>query len=360
MVPQPRPHIKRMLHPEVAEPPAPGERLLKLNSNEAPFAPSPAVIAAIRALEPERLRGYPSPWADAFREAAARHHGLAPGNVLAGNGSEELLGLLLRGFVPPDGQVAAPARGSPLFSTLCRIHGAKLKSVAWLESWELPGPQLAEAKADAVYVANPNMPSGTAVAADAIGALARQCRCLVIVDEAYADFADDNCLRLLAEHENLVITRTFSYGYALAGLRFGYALAHEEVLGTLMKIKDRYNTSALAQSAAIAALQDQDHAQRMWEHVRQERGRLTLELQFMGFDVPRSQANFVLARHREHTDGALLRDGLERQGVLVRRFEEPELADAIGITVGTSQENDALLGALEAVVGKQRAVIPPE
>jgi histidinol-phosphate aminotransferase len=334
------------------EEPSPGERLVKLSTNEAPFPPSPQVVAAVRDLEPERLRSYPTSTALAFRQAAAAHHGLDAANVITGNGSGEILSMLTRTFVPQGGRIASPWPTSPLYPTVCAIQGAEHVKVGWQEGYALPTAELLALRADAIYLANPNAPTGTFIPPAELGELAGRMKGVLLVDEAYVDFAEGNCVSLLAEHDNLVISRTLSFGYALAGLRFAYGLAHAGVVEQMVKVKDEYNVSALVEAAAIAALADQEHARRLWEHIRTERGRLTLELQIMGFEVPQSQANFVFARHPGHREAAVLQEGLRKQGVLVRSWTEPELADALGIGVGTSQENDALLGALEAVVGK--------
>ncbi len=341
------------------EQPAPGERVVKLNTNESPFPPSPAVMAAIRDLEPERLRVYPPPTAHAFREAAASLHGVAPENVLAGNGSDDVLTIVTRAFVPPGGRVASPWPTYSLYPVLCEIQGAHHVRVDWDDEWSLPVSRLLAVRADAIYLANPNAPSGTASPPEEIAELARRFKGLLVVDEAYVDYADRDCVTLLADHPNLLISRTLSKGYALAGLRFGYALAHEEVIAAMMKVKDSYNTDALGQVAAVAALADRDYAARMWQHVRDERARLTLELQLMGLAVAPSQANFVLARHPDYPDAGVLYDGLRKQGVLVRHWNEPGLQDAIRITIGTSQENNALVAALNQLLGKPETAGEP-
>lgn len=332
------------------EQPGPGQRVVKLNTNEAPFPPSPRVMAAIRDLEPESLRAYPHPTGLAFRAAAARLHGLAPENILAGNGSDDILTLVTRTFVPSGGRIASPWPTYSLYPTLAEIQGAKFVEIGWLDDWQLPVEGLLKAKARAIYLANPNAPSGTFVSPQAMGELAHRFDGPVLVDEAYADFADDNCLRLLADHPNVIISRTLSKGYALAGLRFGYAMAHPEVIAQMTKVKDSYNTDALSQAAAIAALEDQEYAGRIWTHVREERGRLTLELQLLGFVMPPTQTNFVLASHRDFPDAGELYEGLKQQGILVRYWNKPGLFDKLRITVGTSQENNALLAALQELV----------
>ena len=341
------------------EQPAPGTRVVKLNTNEAPFPPSAKVMAALRDVAPERLRIYPDPTARSFRETAAKLHGVEPENVLAGNGSDDVLTILTRTFVPPGGKVVSPWPTYSLYPTLCDIEGAGFVEVPWEAGWKLPTKALLAEKADAIYLANPNAPSGTFVEPDELAALAKKFRGVVLIDEAYADFASDSCIRLLAGHENIVVSRTLSKGYALAGLRFGYCLAHAATIAQMGKVKDSYNTDVLSQIAATAALEDQEHAGRIWQHVREERSRLMLELQLLGFSMPESHTNFILAGHPGYPDAGELYAGLKAQGILVRYWNKPGLSDKLRITVGTSQENNALLAALQELVGSGSASTSP-
>ena len=330
------------------EQPAAGQRVVKLNTNESPLPPSPKVLAAIRDLTADRLRTYPPPTSLPFRETAARHHGLSPDNVIAGNGSDDILTILTRTFVPSGGTVASPWPTYSLYPTLCEIQGATFQPVPWRDGWSLPADALLAAEADAIYLPNPNAPSGTLVAAEELADLARRFDGVLLIDEAYVDFAESDCVHLLRDHENVVVSRTFSKGYALAGLRFGYALAHADVIAGMMKVKDSYNVDALAQVAAVAALQDQEHAQNIWRHVREERGRMATALRRLGFSMPPSHANFLLIR-RDGDAGDLYR-GLKRRGVLVRYWDTPEMRPDLRVTVGTVQENNALLAALQELL----------
>ena len=332
------------------EQPRPGERMIKLNTNESPLPPSPKVLAAIRNMTADRLRTYPPPTSLPFREAAARHHGLSPENVIAGNGSDDILTILTRTYVPEGGVVASPWPTYSLYPTLCEIQGASFQPVPWRDRWTLPTDELLAAKADAIYLPNPNAPSGTLVPAEELADFADRFNGLLLVDEAYVDFAEGDCVGLLRDFENVVVSRTFSKGYALAGLRFGYALAHGEVIAQMMKVKDSYNVDALAQVAAVAALEDREYAQTIWRHVREERERLAAELGRMGFSMPPSRANFLLIRRDGEADAGGLYRGLKRQGVLVRYWDTPELRPYLRVTVGTVPENNALLAALQELI----------
>jgi histidinol-phosphate aminotransferase len=347
-------HVRATAGYEPDEQPAAGERVVKLNTNENPFPPSPKVLEAIRHVEPELLRRYPSPLADAFRAAAAKLHGVTPEMIVCGNGSDDLLTIATRTFVPPGGALAAPVPTYALYSVLAQLEEAKFVGVDWSKDYRLPVEELAATKANAIYLANPNAPSGTFVPPAEVGQLCEKFRGAVLVDEAYADFADENCLALLADHENLVITRTLSKGYSLAGVRFGYAVAHERVAEQMLKVKDSHNCDAIAIGAAVAAIEDREHAQRSWEYVRAERSRVAEELQALGWTVLPSQANFLLATVAGG-DGRAVYMGLKQQGILVRWFDQPGLRDKVRITIGNSQENNALLGGIRSLQLVERA-----
>jgi histidinol-phosphate aminotransferase len=336
------------------EQPAPGERVVKLNTNENPYPPSPKVMQAIREIEPEMLRRYPNPTADKFREVAARMLGVDVDMILAGNGSDDVLTITTRTFITPGGSLAFPDPTYSLYPVLAKLEDAKSVAVAWEKDWALPVDALVDSKADAIYIVNPNAPSGTFVPPSKIEEVAKRFHGLVLVDEAYADFADENCLPLVKEHSNVVVTRTLSKAYCLAGLRFGYAIAQAQVVAEMMKVKDSYNCDAISVAAATAAIEDHDYAAMTWRHIRGERQRVTEELERMGWQVLPSQANFIFAtvpggRGRE----AYL--GLKQQGILVRFFDKPGLSDKLRITIGTSQENNALLGGIKALSIAEKA-----
>jgi histidinol-phosphate aminotransferase len=220
-------------------------------------------------------------------------------------------------------------------------------AVPWEAGWRLPAEALLATGARAIFFANPNAPSGTLVPSDDVRALARRFDGVVLVDEAYVDFADGDCLGLVRECPNLVVSRTFSKGYSLAGLRFGYAVAAPAMVAQLRKVKDSYNCDALSIAAATAAIEDQAYARGTWQKVRAERERLAAELGRRGWAVIPSQANFLLASVLGGDAGALYR-ALKQRGILVRFFDKPGLRDKLRITVGTREENDALLAALAA------------
>lgn len=343
-----RANVRQMDGYTPGEQPAPGERVVKLNTNENPFPPSAKVMQAIREIEPELLRRYPNPNGDAFREAAAQVFGLSADMILCGNGSDDILTIATRTFLPNSGMLAYPDPTYSLYPVLAKLQEAKVVAVPWGTEWSLPIDELVDAKADAIYLANPNAPSGTFVPPSQIATLASKFDGLLLVDEAYCDFADDNCIDLVREFANVVISRTFSKAYSLAGMRFGYAIAQADVIQEMMKVKDSYNVDVISVIAATAALLDQESAQKTWKYVRDERQRLTSELQQLDWSVLPSQANFVLAT----VPSGSARDAylkLKQQGILVRYFDKPGLNDKLRITVGRAEENNALLAGIKSL-----------
>jgi histidinol-phosphate aminotransferase len=345
---RPRPVVEEMTGYTPGEQPGPGERVIKLNTNENPYPPSPRVLEAIRALDGDSLRRYPNPTSEPFRVAAARALGVTPDMILAGNGSDEILGLVVRAFLGPGEMLAYPEPTYSLYPVLAQIGEMRVAELPWEPGWALPVDALVASGARALFFANPNAPSGTLAPRARVRELAGRFAGMVLVDEAYVDFAGDDasCLSLVAECPNVVVTRTLSKGYSLAGLRFGWAVAAPATITQLAKVKDSYNCDALSIAAATAAVEDQAHARSTWERVRAERARLTVQLERRGWQVIPSAANFLLATV-PGGDGRGLYLALKSRGILVRFFDRPGLTDKLRITVGTREQDDALLAALD-------------
>jgi len=322
-------------------------RYIKLNSNENPYPPSPRVIAAVRAAAGDELRLYPDPLANALRDRAAAVYGVRRENILVGNGSDELLNLIVRTCVGPGERVVYPYPTYSLYDTLVALQESEAVHVAYPSDFSLPAG-LVEARGRVTFICHPNSPSGTAVPIAAIRALAEQVAGLLVVDEAYVDFAEANALALVRAHANVVVLRTFSKSFSLAGMRIGLAFAAPSIIGELLKVKDSYNVTRLSIVAATAALEDYGWMQANVARIRQTRQRLTDELRRRNYAVLPSQSNFVLAR-RPGRSLEPVYAGLKARGILVRYFPTPELADALRITVGTDEEVDALLAALDDV-----------
>jgi histidinol-phosphate aminotransferase len=329
------------------EQPQPGARVVKLNTNENPYPPSPRVLDAIRAVPAHALQRYPPPMADEFRAAASRVLGVPADAILAGNGSDDILTIATRTFLAAGDTLAYPEPTYSLYPVLAQLQDAIVVSVPWAAGWSLPIEALASTGARAIYLANPNAPTGTCVPVEAVEELARAFDGVVLVDEAYVDFAEANCLELALRLPNVVVSRTLSKAYSLAGLRFGFAVTRPEIVREMAKVKDSYNCDAVSIAAAAAAIADQDYARSTWTKIRAERERLTSRLVGLGWSVLPSQANFVLAcvpggRAR----AAQVVGALKSAGVLVRYFDAPGLDDKLRITVGTPDDTDALVGAL--------------
>lgn len=329
--------------------PAAGARVVKLNTNENPYPPSPRAMAALAALDGDELRRYPDPFCREFREAAAEALEVDPAWILAGNGSDDVLTMLVRAVTGPGRPVVYPAPTYVLYRTLAGIQEAPVVEVPFDHDFVLPVAALAEAGGALTFVANPNSPSGTAAPVPTLARLADSLDGLLVIDEAYVAFADADALDLVRRRSNVVVLRTLSKSHGLAGLRLGYAVAPPAVIEGLGKVKDSYNVGAVANRVAAAAIRDGDHARRVAARIVESRGALAARLRELGCRVWPSQANFLLVRP-PGGDAARRHRQLEELGVLVRYFDEPLLAETLRITVGTGAENAALLDALRQIL----------
>ncbi len=338
------------LHPYVpGRQPAPGTRVIKLNTNENPYPPSPQALDALRQLDADRLRRYPHPLGDELREAVAEVLAVDPAWVLPGNGSDDLLTMLVRAVAGPGRPVVYPTPTYVLYRTLAEIQDAPVVEVPYDDSFALPVEHLVAAHGALTFIANPNSPSGTATPTERLVALATALEGLLVIDEAYVAFADDDALTLVRRHPNVVILRTLSKSHALAGLRLGFAIAQPSVIAGLAKVKDSYNVSAVAARVGAAALRDVEHTRRVVERIKASRTRLAAALETMGCRVWPSQANFLLVRPPQGDAERVSRE-LAAHGILVRYFGETLLSDTLRITVGTDEEQTALLETLGTIL----------
>jgi histidinol-phosphate aminotransferase len=329
----------------------PGEQprdggFIKLNTNENPYPPSPAVKAAIVEAVTDRLRLYPDPMSTELRQAAARLHGLEPEMILAGNGSDDLLTIITRSFIGPGDAAAFASPSYLLYKTLLELQEGRPVLIPYSRDWTFERAALDVSGLKLVYLANPDSPSGTAMDRDRIARLADSLDCPLVIDEAYADFAEPrfHAMPLLADHPNLIVTRSFSKGYSLAGIRLGYLAASAEIVEHLVKVKDSYNCDRLSQVAGVAALRDQAYLAETRSKVVATRARLTAALRAMGYHVPDSQANFVWA-----TGGSPPRSTFQQlkdRRILVRLMAYPGYPEGLRISVGTDEEIDRLLETL--------------
>lgn len=344
-----RPEIEAMAGYVPGEQPQAG-KFIKLNTNENPYPPSPKVVRAIQQAAEASLMRYPDPMGNAFRERAADILGVHRDWILCGNGSDDLLTIVTRAFVGAGQRLRLPYPSYILYRTLAQLQGANWEEVRFNDDWSLP-PAFAATLPDLklVFLPNPNSPTGTVVSCDAIRRLAEQLPCPLLVDEAYVDFADEHCLRLVAENERVMVSRTLSKSYALAGLRFGYLVAQRHLIEHLIKVKDSYNCDALAIAGATAAIDDQAWLRETVGKIRQTRAHLAEGLVSLGFSVLPSQANFVWCTHPTRS-AVTIYEQLKQNRILVRYMNYPGWGDGLRISVGSDGQIEALLALLKTIV----------
>lgn len=319
------------------EQPPDGSDWLKLNTNESPLPPSERVAAAVSAAAAE-LRRYPSPLAEPLRSRIARHHDVAPEQVIVLNGADQVLDTIFRAFLQPGDRVVTREPSYSLFPVLAAVFSVRLVRATTDEDF-------AQRDAPLRILVNPNSPTGRWLAPAQIAEICAQSSGILVIDEAYCDFAPESCISTLAGHDNWLVVRSLSKSHALAGLRVGYAVAGEALIDDLLAVKDSYPVDRAAIAGAVAALDDTAHHQRIVECVLQQRDRLTAALRERGWDVPESFANFVFARP-PHGDALAVLQELRDCHILVRHFDAPGLADRLRITIGSPEEMDRLLSAL--------------
>ncbi|MDD2365299.1 MAG: histidinol-phosphate transaminase [Desulfuromonadaceae bacterium] len=323
---------------------------IKLNTNENPYPPSPKVVEAILAEVGEdgvNLRTYPSASSQKLREAAARLYGFDPSWVIMANGSDEVLNNLIRACAGEGEEVGYVHPSYSYYSTLSEIQGAIVCSYGLTDKLRIEAfPECYNGRV--FFLTTPNSPLGFAFPLDYIENLARNCVGLLVIDEAYADFADGNALELVKKYDNVVVTRTLSKSYALAGMRLGLAIARPEIIAALDKIRDHYNLDRLAQAACIAALNDQTYFIESCRKIIETREWFTAELTAMGYSVIPSQANFVFASPPDK-NGKRLYDALYARKILVRLLSDPLLAHGLRISIGTREEMEITLAAMAEI-----------
>jgi histidinol-phosphate aminotransferase len=344
-----RPEIDAMAGYVPGEQPQAG-KFIKLNTNENPYPPSPAVNAAIKAAVDSGLARYPDPMGTSFRNRAAEVYGVEPDWILCGNGSDDILTILTRAFVGQGQKLRLPYPSYILYRTLAQIQGAEWEEVSFNSDWTLPASFAAnDDNLKFVFLPNPNSPTGTVIPNQQLLQLAEQLPCPLLVDEAYADFSEQNAIELVAQNEKIMVSRTLSKSYGLAGLRFGYLIAQPHMIAELTKVKDSYNCDALSIAGATAAIDDQAWLLENRSKVIATRERMTSELRELGFDVLDSQANFVWCTHPSQPLEPLY-EQLKSQRILVRYMEYPQWADGLRISVGTDEQIDACLALLRGMM----------
>ena len=337
-----------------------GADVIKLNTNENPYPPSPAVDAALKNFDAGVLRRYPQATADRFRALAAQRHGVSIEQLIVTNGGDELLRLAFTTFLDRGDVFGTVDPSYSLYPVLADIQGCRVKALALTDDWQLPrsfARQMNDAGARLVCLVNPHAPTGLLADTDVIAEIANELDGVLLIDEAYVDFVDPalrhDLINMVRAFDNVLLLRTLSKGYSLAGLRFGYGIGAATLIEPMLtKTRDSYNIDAVAQAIACAGFADSDYAANTWSLVRTERRRMRDALRSRGFAVPPSQSNFLLAtppaegRH----GAAALYAGLKTRGILVRYFDAPRLDDKIRITVGDPSQNDRLIGNLDEIM----------
>jgi histidinol-phosphate aminotransferase len=348
-MPSVRPNISEMTGYVPGEQPG-SEKFIKLNTNENPYQCSPKVKAAIGRVVQQGLQKYPDPFATAFRIRAGELLGIDPDSILCGNGSDDILTIVTRAFVGTSDMVRFANPSYLLYRTLAEIQGAAWDMINYNADWSLP-EEFSKPNdwVRLAYLANPNSPSGTMVSPEKVAEIADALPCPLLVDEAYVDFADTNCLALVAANEKIMVARTLSKSYALAGLRFGYLVAQPQVIHELRKVKDSYNCDALSIAGATAALDDRQWLAETRAAILDTRQRLTTSLRELGFAAVDSQANFVWSPHESVPVEPIYRR-LKDAGVLVRYMCYPDWGDGLRISVGTDDQIDACLSLVKTMV----------
>ena len=358
-------HSSPLWSPDIAglAPYTPGEQphianLVKLNTNENAFAPSPGVVAAITDTAAQGLQLYPDPESTALRQTIARYHALQPEQVFVGNGSDEILAHTFAALLRHDNPLWLPDISYSFYPVYCNLYGVQSRTIALDTDYRIRVADYLPrngTQAGGILIANPNAPTGCALALDDLRTLvAGNPQCVVVIDEAYVDFGAESAVTLINDFPNLLVIQTLSKSRALAGLRVGFALGQAPLIEGLQRVKNSFNSyplDRLAQAGAVAALEDEAYFQQHRRLIIENRHWLTAALTEMDFDVLPSQANFIFARHPGQ-DAADLAAALRDKHILVRHFNQPRIGQYLRITIGTREQCHTLAQACAAILGQ--------
>ncbi|MEH6568401.1 MAG: histidinol-phosphate transaminase [Halioglobus sp.] len=328
------------------------DNLVKLNTNECAYDPSPRVMEAVAAIPSSRLKRYPDPESSELKDAFATLNGLSPEQVFLGNGSDEVLAHVFQALLSHDLPVCFPDISYSFYPVWCDLYRTRYTSVPLADDFSVDATAYPAANGG-IIIPNPNAPTGILMSLDEIRTLLLgNQRSVVVIDEAYIDFGGDSAVTLINEFDNLLVIQTLSKSRAMAGVRVGVAMGHSDLIEGLERVKNSFNSyplSVFAQTAALASLQDSTYFEECCAKVIAGRERLAQKMAELGFDVLPSGANFIFARHPQHNAG-LLYDGLRDQGIIVRYFNKPRIEQFLRISVGTDEQCDVLLGALRVLL----------
>lgn len=329
------------------------QNLVKLNTNENPYGPSPKVIAALEAEAADSLRLYPDPDSSRLKAALAEYHGLQANQVFVGNGSDEVLAHVFQALLKHDLPLLFPDISYSFYPVYCGLYGIHFETVALNAQFEVAIDDYLRPNGGIIFP-NPNAPTGIPLPLSEIERLlAHNTQSVVVVDEAYVDFGTESAVALIHRYPNLLVTHTYSKSRSLAGLRVGYALGNAALIEALIRVKDSFNSYPIdrfAEAGAIAALQDEAYFQQTRQQVITSRTSLVSALEALGFEVLPSGANFIFTRHPAYA-GEQLAAGLRERAVIVRHFKKPaRISDFLRITIGNESQNQALMQAIRALV----------
>lgn len=328
--------------------PDPGQKYIKLNSNENPYPPSLRVKEVLRRLSFEDLRIYPDPESSELREKLGLLYGFSPDQIICGNGSDDVLNIIIRTFAQPGDAVGFYEPAFPLYRVLGIIHGVKTISLPIAEPYDRP--PLPPKGLKVFFLANPNSPVGFAYPSALVADLARSVKGIFVVDEAYAEFAGENALKLIDKIKNLIIVRTVSKSYSLAGARLGYAIGNKKMVAEMFKVKDPFNVTRLTQAVVSAALDDQDYFRKNISRIVETREWFSREAGPLGYRIIPSQGNFIFPRPPRKGRGIRFYQALFERKVLTRYYDEASIKDGVRMTIGTPEEMKITLRVMKDIL----------
>lgn len=346
------PHIECMNPYVSAKQPSEKSGAIKLNLNENPYPPSPAVMKIFSSIGEESLRFYPDTLCNELRNELSRTYQVKPEQILCGNGSSELISLIFQACIGAGSKIAIPDPSFAFYHTAASVRQAEVMKISTREDFTIDIDSMIYSGADVAVLVNPNAPTGRILPYSEVERLACTFSGLVIIDEAYIDFADQetSAIPLISSCKNVIIVRTFSKSYSLCGARVGYCFADEELIGALLKVKTIYNVNWLSQKLALTALLDQDDLKKKTSAIRSTRHDLTRKLQNMGFSVIPSQTNFVLCSPPEQIQALEMYEQLIKKHIYVRYFDQPRLRNKLRISIGTKAEIEQLCTEIEQML----------
>lgn len=328
--------------------PAPGENFIKLNSNENPFPPSRKVQEILQNLAYEDLRLYPDPASLELREKLGSLYGFSANQIICGNGSDDILNIIVRTFAQPGVAIGFYEPTFPLYKVLGIIHGGQVIPISVVEPYERPPDPPANARV--FFLANPNSPVGFGYPTSLVTELAKKVKGVFVVDEAYAEFSRENALELIRKFKNVIVVRTLSKSYSLAGMRLGYAIGNEELIQEMFKVKDPFNVTRLTQALAVAALDDQEYFRKNIQQIIETRDWISKEAVALGYRIIPSQANFIFPQPPQKGRGVKFYEALFNRKVLTRYYDAEGLRDGVRMTIGTREEMTLTLRVLKDIL----------